>query len=176
MPILVSEISISALWKSHIYRMSDDEKCVVIYVFPLRDHRNPSQYPASPGRPGVKYLLQKGVSGKEILLVKSSRPLVTSLKWRSWSYICRGAWGIALPRLMATNLWRAIGVCSYMTGARCPRAGQNTFCPFRVTEVSILCSTRNQTNSHGYTLHRPKDAKSEGSSKWECLSLTQKGE
>ena len=31
----------------------------------------------------IKYLLQGGVSGKEILLTKPSRPLGTSLKWKS---------------------------------------------------------------------------------------------
>jgi hypothetical protein len=39
-------------------------------------------YPSSQGRPGVKYLLQGGLSGKENLLVKPSRPLGISLKWK----------------------------------------------------------------------------------------------
>ena len=39
-------------------------------------------YPTSQVRPEVKYLLQGRVS-EESLLAKSSRPLGTSLKWRS---------------------------------------------------------------------------------------------
>jgi hypothetical protein len=37
----------------------------------------------SPGGPEVKYLLQGGMSGKGSLLAKSSRPLGTSLAWRT---------------------------------------------------------------------------------------------
>jgi hypothetical protein len=37
-------------------------------------------YPTFQGGPEVKYLLQGGVSEKESLLAKSSRPLGTSLK------------------------------------------------------------------------------------------------
>ena len=40
-------------------------------------------YPTSQGGPEVKYLLQGGMSGKGSLLAKPSRPLGTSLKWRS---------------------------------------------------------------------------------------------
>ena len=36
----------------------------------------------------IKYLLQGGVSGKESLLAKPSRPLGTSLKWRSVLSLC----------------------------------------------------------------------------------------
>jgi hypothetical protein len=37
-------------------------------------------YPTSQDRPDIKYLLQGGMSGKEDLLAKPSRPLGTSLK------------------------------------------------------------------------------------------------
>ena len=36
----------------------------------------------------IKYLLQGGVPGKESLLAKPSRPLGTSLKWRSVLSLC----------------------------------------------------------------------------------------
>jgi hypothetical protein len=51
-------------------------------------------YPTSQGEPEVKYLLQGEMSGKKSLLAKPSRPLGTSLKWRS--ALCGGAWDFAL--------------------------------------------------------------------------------
>lgn len=45
-------------------------------------------YPTSQGGPKVKYLLQGGMSGKESLLAKSSRPLGSSLPWGSVLSLC----------------------------------------------------------------------------------------
>jgi hypothetical protein len=45
-------------------------------------------YPTFQGGPEVKYLLQGGVSGEASLLAKLSRPLGTSLKWKSVLRLC----------------------------------------------------------------------------------------
>jgi hypothetical protein len=42
----------------------------------------------SQGGPGIKYLLQGGISGKGSLLAKSSGPLGTSLPWRTLFWTC----------------------------------------------------------------------------------------
>jgi hypothetical protein len=42
----------------------------------------------------------------------------------------------------------AVGSCSYVTGAGGPGTWQNAYCPCRVTEVSSLCSTRDQAAFH----------------------------
>lgn len=42
-------------------------------------------HPTFQGGPEIKYVLQGGMYGKENLLVKPSRPLSTSLEWRSLS-------------------------------------------------------------------------------------------
>lgn len=39
-------------------------------------------YPTSQGGPEIKYLFQGGMSGKESLLAKPSRPLDIPLEWK----------------------------------------------------------------------------------------------
>jgi hypothetical protein len=114
-------------------------------------------YLTSQGGPEVKYPLQRGVSGKESFLAKSSRPLGTLLKRRSVLRL-HDHRSHSLPvEGLGANLWRVVGGCSHLTGAGCPGAGQNTFCAFRVTGVSSLCSTRNQAVFHSPTWNHQHD-------------------
>jgi hypothetical protein len=83
-------------------------------------------YPISHSGPEVKYLLQGGPSGKESLLVKSSRPLATSLKWKSvlslWS---RPLQVEGLGALPLCDWWPQIyGELQLVTVAWCPGTGK----------------------------------------------------
>ena len=105
--------------------------------------------PNFQGGPDIKYLFQGGMSGKESLLGKPSRPLRISLKWRSVLSLHKhrlcpflpivgsgGTWGIALMRLMATNLWGAMASDrGLVLGNR-----QSSYCPIMVSETSSLSS------------------------------------
>lgn len=108
-------------------------------------------YPLSQGWPEVKYLLKGGVSGKENSLAKSSRPLGTSLKWRSVLSLhdhrspplpVRGL-GAFCPFL--TDGHRplyvgTVGDCSYVTGASpgfLAFVQPGTKLPFTILQVSI---------------------------------------
>ena len=90
-------------------------------------------YPNSQGGPGIKYLFQEGISGKENLLATTSRPLFSSLAWRS--VLSRhDLWSCPFPHLHVEGL----GCCPYVidghesgrrvlwlvTGDWCPGAGK----------------------------------------------------
>jgi hypothetical protein len=114
-------------------------------------------YPTSQGRPEVKYCLLGEVFGKESLLAKSSRPLGTSLKWRSVLRLCdhrsRPLPVEGVGVLPLCDGWPQIyGRLQPSTRSLVPRSGANTFRSFKVSGVSSLSSTRNQTAFHGPTV------------------------
>lgn len=93
------------------------------------------------------------MSIKENLLVKPSNPLGTSLKWSSLLSLCEHR--SCPPHVDRIGLlplhdwWPQIsGALKLMTGAWCPGIGRNSYCPFRVSRVSGLSSTRNQATFH----------------------------
>ena len=115
------------------------------------------QYPTSQGGPEVKYLLYGGVSEKESLLAKPSRPLVTSLKWRSViSLPDHRSHPLSVEGFAALPLYMTDGHKSWRAAASCQEPGaqeQSDTChPFKVTRVSSLSSTRNKATFHSPTL------------------------
>ena len=67
-------------------------------------------YPASQNGPEINHLLQEGVSGKGSLLAAPSRPLCSSLAWRS--VLSRhDLWSHPFPHLHVEGL----GCCQYMS-------------------------------------------------------------
>jgi hypothetical protein len=72
-------------------------------------------YPIFEGGPEIKYLLQGGVSEKGSLLTKPSRPLGTSLAWKTLfgTYVTTGhiSLGEVHDTCFKSRVWQGAGSC-----------------------------------------------------------------
>jgi hypothetical protein len=104
-------------------------------------------YPTSQDGPKIKYILQGGVSGKESLLVKSSRTLFISLKWRSvlslWVYRSHPLQVQGFGVLPLHDWWPQIyGELRLVIGAWCLGTGDMLIIPSRYPGFRAQPGTR----------------------------------